>query len=59
MEHLNCPWCGNGNSYDEAFLGRLGLLDHFRCRYCGATFSSEGDDTLSEQASYFDHGGEA
>lgn len=58
---VQCPWCGHGNQYDDAFLGRLGYLEHFRCRYCGGTFSSEGDDTLSECASHFrpDEGGEA
>jgi hypothetical protein len=59
MDTLTCPWCSNANDYDEAFLGVLGFLTHYRCRYCGAGFSSEGDDSLSEQASYFDQGGEA
>lgn len=56
---VQCPWCGHGNDYDEALLGVLGMLTHFRCRYCGGQFSSEGDDSLSEAASYFDQGGEA
>jgi hypothetical protein len=59
QDNVTCPWCSNANDYDEALLGVLWMLTHFRCRYCGATFSSEGDDMLSEQASYFDQGGEA
>jgi transposase-like protein len=58
-DRVTCPWCSNTNDYDEAFLGVLGFLSHYRCRYCGGNFTSEGDDMLSEQASYFDQGGEA
>lgn len=56
---VTCPWCSNVNSYDEAFLGLLGFLSHYRCRYCGGNFTNEGCDDLSREASYFDQGGEA
>lgn len=58
-EIILCPLCGRAQDEAECFLGHLGQLTHYRCRYCGGQFSSEGDDSLSEAASYFDQGGEA
>lgn len=31
----DCPVCISGDTF---FLGRLGTVDHFRCRDCGWTF---------------------
>lgn len=63
-EIITCPQCDHEQDESECFLGRLGYLTHYRCRYCGWTFSiepAEGDDVLSELASHFrpDEGGEA
>ena len=30
-----CPVCKAQNSKEQAYLGRMGLKEHFRCRYCG------------------------
>lgn len=38
---MNCPAC-NSKVGPESLLGSLGLLKHFRCRCCGATFSKRG-----------------
>jgi transposase-like protein len=34
-----CPQCDSLQDYDVAFLGKLGRTTHYRCRYCGWTFS--------------------
>jgi transposase-like protein len=36
---IRCPACGTINDAIEALLGKLGRLVHYRCRYCGMTFS--------------------
>jgi hypothetical protein len=36
---VRCPWCSTPQSKSESFLGHLGRLIHFRCRYCGGQFS--------------------
>lgn len=32
----NCPTCGG----PPVFLGTLGAVEHWRCRYCGITFDT-------------------
>jgi hypothetical protein len=39
VELVTCPF-GHEQDSDEAFLGRLGWLTHYRCRGCGAQWSS-------------------
>lgn len=41
-EQHKCPGCGQWQDEAECFLGQLGRLTHFRCRYCGIIFNSEG-----------------
>lgn len=36
---VTCPQCDREQDGDECFLGRLGWLTHYRCRYCGMGFS--------------------
>lgn len=36
---VTCPACDHEQDEAECFIGRLGMLAHFRCRYCGAGFS--------------------
>lgn len=36
---IRCPACGSINARIEALLGKLGRLTHYRCRFCGMTFS--------------------
>ncbi len=44
---MECPIC---NGY-VGYLGRLGLLNHFQCRDCGAAFSRRsGDDADLEES---------
>jgi len=50
---MNCPTCGSFNDIWECFLGKLGKLMHLRCRYCGAEWSNEGDDSIIPDE-YFD-----
>jgi DNA-directed RNA polymerase subunit RPC12/RpoP len=33
--HIECPVCGGEGGY----MGTLGFLDWFRCRYCGMDFN--------------------
>lgn len=42
MDYRECPQCG-GTLF---WLGQLGRLTHWRCRHCGAMFSTqeEGDE---------------
>lgn len=30
-----CPVCGQDQDRDQATLGSLGIMHHFRCRHCG------------------------
>lgn len=54
VEIIVCPTCGSEQDESECFLGRLGFLTHFRCRYCGMTFSqSPLSEEISQLASYF------
>ena len=39
---VTCPACDRLQDEAECFLGRLGYLTHYRCRYCGMGFNSEG-----------------
>ena len=32
---IRCPWCKTLQDRREAFLGALGRLRHYHCRYCG------------------------
>ncbi len=36
-----CPGCNHEYDGDAPFMGTLGRLDWFRCRYCGMDFSVE------------------
>jgi transposase-like protein len=36
---IRCPACGHINTRVESLLGKLGRLTHYRCRFCGITFS--------------------
>lgn len=38
---MTCPTCHAIQSKRECFLGALGLLQWFRCRYCGMQWSRE------------------
>jgi transposase-like protein len=38
---LTCPECDHEQDEAECFLGRLGWLQHFRCRYCGWMWSRD------------------
>lgn len=40
---MNCPWCNSETNKRESFLGRLGLLEWFRCRYCGGQWNRPAD----------------
>ena len=31
-----CAACGSVNDFAGSFLGMLGLVEHHRCRWCGA-----------------------
>jgi transcription elongation factor Elf1 len=34
-EMHTCPQCDHEQDEAECFLGQLGTLTHYRCRYCG------------------------
>jgi transposase-like protein len=34
-----CPTCEQNQDESECYLGRLGTLTHYRCRYCGMQWS--------------------
>jgi hypothetical protein len=36
---VTCPACDHEQDEAECFIGRLGWLTHYRCRYCGMGFS--------------------
>ena len=38
IRHNACPACGDGDLHP---LGRLGFLEHYRCRQCGMQTSRE------------------
>lgn len=40
---LTCPNCGHEQDEAECFIGMLGNLRHYRCRYCGSTFTERLD----------------
>jgi len=40
-ETLDCPACNSEVAWEEALLGQLGRLIHFRCPCCGAQWSEE------------------
>jgi uncharacterized Zn finger protein len=37
--YIVCPACGSANEKSQCLLGSLGQRTHYRCRYCGMTFS--------------------
>lgn len=47
---VECPACGADNIPEEALLGTLGSLDHYRCRFCGMGWSqpAQGEDGEEE-----------
>lgn len=38
---LTCPACNSTQDKSECFMGVLGLLNWFRCRYCGMQWSKK------------------
>ena len=38
---IRCPWCSLFLRRMDALIGRLGRLNHYRCRHCGGQFSTE------------------
>jgi len=38
-EDLLCPCCGSVNDFAGSVLGKLDLVEHHRCRWCGAQYS--------------------
>ena len=38
---VTCPACNTDQTYLESILGQLGMIEHFKCRYCGALWSHE------------------
>jgi rubredoxin len=36
---VECPQCGAFQDEADCFLGQLGRLTHYRCRFCGWGFS--------------------
>jgi transposase-like protein len=42
-EHsVTCPACDHEQDEAECYLGTLGPLTHYRCRFCGMTFNQDG-----------------
>lgn len=41
MRIVHCPACGSEQLHEEALLGVLGILTHYRCRFCGMGFYKE------------------
>lgn len=41
---IDCPYCGTWQHKMSALLGVLGIRYHFRCRACGADWSSVEED---------------
>jgi rubredoxin len=39
---VTCPVCERYQDEAECFLGRLGNLTRYCCRYCGMVFNSDG-----------------
>lgn len=39
-----CPMCDSLQGRLDAILGRLGGLNHYRCRHCGITWSEIAED---------------
>lgn len=39
-DSITCPACDTEQYVADAYLGTLGRLHHYRCRYCGFTFHS-------------------
>lgn len=54
---MDCPFC---ESQEFVHLGRLGRLDWFRCRACGAEFAvpADGDPASDEDLRSWDQLGE-
>ncbi len=40
-DDLICPHCGSINGFSDSFLGKLGLVEHHRCRWCSAQFFTD------------------
>jgi len=47
IDQIECPTCGALQDEADCFLGQLGRLTHYRCRFCGITFS-EGPPSPSD-----------
>lgn len=43
---MTCPWCSAVQRKAECFLGRLGGLLHYRCRYCGGGWDRKAPKSL-------------
>jgi transposase-like protein len=50
IEIITCPACDAQQDEAECFLGQLGWLSHYRCRYCGWTFSESPLSRSIEEA---------
>jgi transcription elongation factor Elf1 len=44
---ITCPQCDHEQEESDCFLGRLGWLTHFRCRYCGWQFAQHAQEARS------------
>lgn len=47
----DCPVCSGPGE----LLGRLGRLEHYRCRHCGAMFQDDADDVCEVSDVDADH----
>ncbi len=49
-EDTTCSACGSINGFSDSFLGKLGLVEHHRCRWCAAQYFVDEieDDFLTE-----------
>ena len=36
---MTCPYCGSEQHKSACFMGALGFLNWFRCRYCGGQWN--------------------
>lgn len=36
---FRCPGCGSVNTGFESYVGTLGAVRHYQCRYCGVGFT--------------------
>lgn len=38
---MNCPCCGSETNRAESLLGTLGIMEWWRCRWCGGQWSRD------------------